>query len=164
MQQSKAAGSVWVIPSYSLRASLIISAVLAAVSGSLMSYCIVEMLQTVSPKEAVWEKGQAIVWLLWTCVSGLQLILEFFAWQKATPKQKIAPAIGTVPMTGKFLLWQLLIFLAATGTGHSYQVSPCSGGPIHEGTFGQYEASFSLLLLLVWMVVLVLRSRLQRAV
>lgn len=164
MQQSKAAGSVRVIPSYSLRTFLIIFVVLAAGSGSLLSYYIVETLQAVSLNEAVWVKGQVIVWLLWTCFCGFQLILGFFAWQKATPEQKCAPAIGTVPMTGRLWLWQLLTFLALTGTGKSYQVSSSPGGPIHGGTFGQYEVYFSLLLLLVWLVAFVLRSRLQRTV
>ena len=165
MQQSKTAGSVWVRPSYGLRASRILGTLLTVGSGSMLSYYILQILQAFKTNEAVWLKGQAVLWLLWTCLWGFQLILEFFAWQKATPEQKRAPAIGIVSLTWQSFLWQLLIIWAVMGTGQSYQVSHSPGRPMHEGaSFAQYEAYFSLLLLLVWLGALVLRSRLQRAV
>ena len=165
MQQSKIEGSYGAVITYSLRTTLILSAILAVGSFGAMSYCTIEMLQATQTDEAIWLKGQVLLWLLWVCVWGFQLILGFSAWKKASPEQKRAPAIRTDPLNWKYLFWQSFMMSATMGTCYSYQTSDSPGRPVHElASVGQYWGYFSLLPMLIWMGASVLRLRFQRTV
>lgn len=164
MPQAHVAGSFWVAIAYGLRASLAIDTALTVGSGSMMGYYALRSLQASVGSEAVWLKGEAVLWLLWTCLWALYLAVTVYTWRMASTEQRRGPAVTSVPLTRKRLLWQCLQGLAVWATVWSYQVSQGQGKPVHEmALLAQPLGYLALLLSLAWTVALLLQHRHPKA-